>query len=59
MCLCECSCENKTRREIYINSLLDGKSKSCGCKKGEFTKNTLLTKYGDYAQSKSNMPREK
>ena len=29
--LCECSCENKTVREVDGNSLKRGLSKSCGC----------------------------
>jgi len=33
--LCECSCENKTRREITGNSLRSGSSKSCGCLRNE------------------------
>lgn len=29
--LCECSCELKTRREVLVYHLLNGRSKSCGC----------------------------
>ena len=29
--LCECQCENKTLREVLGNSLMRGRSKSCGC----------------------------
>lgn len=31
MVLCECSCENKTRRIVYLNNLRYNKSLSCGC----------------------------
>lgn len=29
--LCQCSCENKTIREVYKKSLKEGKTLSCGC----------------------------
>ena len=29
--LCECDCENKTRKEIAENHLINGNTKSCGC----------------------------
>lgn len=35
--LCECSCENKTVREVDGNSLKRGLSKSCGCLQKEKT----------------------
>ena len=31
--LCECDCENKTRKEIAENHLINGNTKSCGCLK--------------------------
>lgn len=33
--LCECSCENKTTREILGSTLKNGTSKSCGCMQKE------------------------
>lgn len=30
--LCECSCKDKTRRNVDLGSLLNGSSQSCGCK---------------------------
>lgn len=49
--LCECSCENKTRRIINGNDLRSGHSKSCGCLKSEKTslrksKNITNKKFG-------------
>lgn len=38
--LCECSCVNKTRKEIALGSLLANTSKSCGCLIGETAKTT-------------------
>ncbi len=35
MWLCECDCENKTQRIISGTSLRFGRSKSCGCTRGE------------------------
>lgn len=31
--LCECSCDNKTRKPVMQKYLKDGRSKSCGCSK--------------------------
>ena len=33
--LCECQCENKTKRKIIAPNLTRGKTLSCGCKLGE------------------------
>ena len=54
--LCRCSCG--TEREVYINSLLNGLSKSCGCKQWQQTHDTLLERYSDLS-SKIDNPREK
>jgi hypothetical protein len=49
--LCECQCEKKTRKIILANSLVSGKSKSCGCykteKQIELNKN-IKKKYNTY-----------
>lgn len=38
--LCECSCENHTKREVLGETLKNGRSKSCGCLQREKTKIT-------------------
>ena len=44
--LCECSCENKTVREVDGNSLKRGLSKSCGClQKGKTALRSICNKY--------------
>lgn len=50
--LCECSCKNKTRRVVTKEALVNGRSKSCGCKQGEHIKETIETVYnGIYPQN--------
>ena len=49
---CKCSCG--TVRNVLSYSLRTGESKSCGCKKWEATKNTLLQRYNEIAPSKIN-----
>lgn len=50
--LCQCSCENKTLREIYKVALTHGRTKSCGCKQGDNLINTIQTVYnGVYPQN--------
>lgn len=41
--LCECSCEEKTRRHVLVRSLKNGKSKSCGCFAREIRANNKRT----------------
>lgn len=54
--VCRCSCG--TIREVSKKSIIDGTSKSCGCKSNEFIRNTMLERYGDITASKANNPRE-
>ena len=56
--LCQCSCAEKTQREIYKATLIRGQSRSCGCKQKEYSKQTMLEKYGDICTLKVNSPRE-
>lgn len=47
--LCECSCNNHTHKNIVGSTLINGKSKSCGCQRGK--NNKLYNKYdltGEY-----------
>lgn len=37
--LCECSCEDKTQRNVMTSALINGKSRSCGCLQREWAKN--------------------
>lgn len=46
--LCECSCINKTRREVLIYLLVNGDSKSCGCYQRERVVQTSTLKTADY-----------
>ena len=39
---CQCSCKNKTIKAVHRNSLLNGDSKSCGCKTSELIVNKLI-----------------
>ena len=29
--LCQCQCQDKTVKELYKKSVLEGRTKSCGC----------------------------
>ena len=40
--LCECSCENHTRREVLQDTLVSGRSKSCGCIKSKKKSETTM-----------------
>lgn len=52
---CRCSCGKIGY--IHGYELRSGKAKSCGCKKWEYAKNTMLKKYGDIAPSHIKNPR--
>ena len=56
--LCECQCENKTRRKIYGGALRTGRTKSCGCIKENSRVKTLYDKYGDASTHHTDSPRE-
>lgn len=55
---CQCQCENKTVKIIYKSSLLNGKSKSCGCMRSENCRQTMMRKYSDVCTLKIDNPRE-
>lgn len=50
MWLCECSCENHTKRIVMGNSLRQGKSQSCGCLNKE-----INSSKGKHYQSKTRL----
>lgn len=52
---CQCSCGNI--RLVHGWELRTGRAKSCGCKKWEYTRHTLLNKYGEIAPLKIGNPR--
>ena len=52
---CQCSCGNIT--VVRHTELLNGDSKSCGCKRSELIRNTMLERYGETAISKLARPR--
>lgn len=54
--LCECSCGNTA--VIQKVTVLNGKSKSCGCKKTELFTKTLMSKYGETTSNRAHNPRE-
>lgn len=56
--LCECSCDNHTQRIISKVSLTHGRTKSCGCKQGEYLIKTLMSNYGENCSARINNPRE-
>ncbi|MBR1453449.1 MAG: hypothetical protein IJ593_02225 [Lachnospiraceae bacterium] len=49
---CKCSCG--TVRDVFESNLLNGTSKSCGCKSNELFKNTMTDKYGVSSYAKLN-----
>lgn len=55
--LCRCSCPDHTEKIIRHTELLNGDSKSCGCKHKELLKQTMIDRYGETASSKINSPR--
>lgn len=54
---CKCLACNK-ETEVFRDSLVSGKTKSCGCMKEQLRKDTLLHKYGDTNTTRINNPRE-
>lgn len=54
-CLCT-ACNTET--VVFRDSLVSGKTKSCGCMKEQLRKNTLLTRYGDTNTTRIINPRE-
>jgi len=56
--LCQCSCKNKTQRILYRSSLINGDSRSCGCKQAEHMKATMIKLYGETNSRKVDAPRE-
>jgi hypothetical protein len=54
--MCKCSCG--TTKEIYLKHLLNGESKSCGCKKAEHSRETMITRYNEVSALHSDKPRE-
>ena len=55
--LCRCSCKNKTEKVIRHTELIRGQTTSCGCKRSETYKNTMIDRYGETAVSKIADPR--
>lgn len=53
--LCKCSCGNL--RVIHGYELRSGAAKSCGCKKWEYARKTLLDRYGEVAPLRIGNPR--
>ena len=54
---CQCSCGKI--KFIHGWELRTGNAKSCGCKKWQYTKSTMLNKYGEIAPLKIGNPRSK
>lgn len=53
-CRCSCGTERILRKDIIVQ----GKSKSCGCKSTEMSRQTMLEKYGELSIHKVDSPRE-
>ena len=49
--MCECQCNNKTRKPVKRVNLILGKTQSCGCLKHEKMRDTLLKRYGEDRKS--------
>lgn len=47
ICLCECSCENHTRRKVLYSNLVKGLSKSCGCGISESSSKLFVSHVGE------------
>lgn len=54
---CQCSCKDHTIRNIRHTELLNGDSKSCGCKRREYLRDTMLERYNETSVSRINNPR--
>lgn len=54
--LCRCTCGNI--KDVYIQQLLDGTSKSCGCKSNYLHIKSMYKRYGEVVHNKINNPRE-
>lgn len=55
----ECVCVCGTHRTMKVNALTSGHSRSCGCKKGKLSQETMLEHYGDITSTKTDNPRQK
>lgn len=54
----QCKCDCGTIKNIHRDSLITGKTKSCGCLKETMRAQTLLDRYGDTNTTRINNPRE-
>lgn len=54
----QCKCDCGTIKDIHRDSLMTGKTKSCGCLKETMRAHTLFAKYGDTNTTRINNPRE-
>lgn len=54
----KCRCLCGTIRNVSSQALLMGTTRSCGCKKYDRAKETLLARYGDTATCRTESPRE-
>lgn len=54
--LCQCECGKTTI--VSRRALVEGLTKSCGCKKGDNLKNTMMNVYGDIASCRIHNARE-
>jgi hypothetical protein len=55
---CRCNACGKENVIVFRDSLVSGKTKSCGCLKEQLRKETLYKRYGDTNTTRSNNPRE-
>ena len=58
--LWDCTCKCGTQRKISTTDLVQGKTTSCGCKKWEKHKQTMLDRYGveNYSNIRNNLTQE-
>lgn len=54
--LCKCSCG--TIKEVYASHLVNGMSRSCGCKQTAHTSETIKKRYNEISTKHVNKPRE-
>lgn len=57
--LWECKCDCGRLTKVYRRALIDGITKSCGCKQSEYMKDTMLNRYNEVSSRKIQCPREK